>query len=205
MRTIPENMPDMEAYLGGLIKPLFMEKFREGPYTEASSSVQKTWLLVMTKFLPKICKGWGKKMTTNLLSEFSETTVEMEALVCWYVDMYGDSRWAPEHKADEERREKGETLVRRGRREGVTAKEKRQLGPQLFVKYLKMVKERRGESKDWEQAVKNLATKESELDRVDDSEENVQPKKKQRKGEAETVIPLSYVFTDDGKVVPYEV
>lgn len=197
LREIAENLQEMDTHFGGVLQKSSMEKFREGSYEEASSTVQEAWKMVMMKFLPKICRGWGKKMQEVLLSDYSETTKEMEALVCWYVDMYGESRWEPEHRADEEKRLANEKIDRRGKRAG----ENRKQAAIAFTKYWKLVKERRVASKDWEQALLDVAKKEqSAAETGDDEVGSGQPQKKQRKQAPAPVIPTAYRFTTDGEV-----
>lgn len=197
----------MDTHFGGLLQPTYMEKFREGPYDEASASVQEAWKMVMMKFLPKICKGWGKGISSVLLSDNQETTKEMEALVCWYVDMYGDSRWEPEHRKDEEMKSTGATLERRGKRAGEAVKELRKTGPSVFMKYWHKVKERRAGTKDWETALQDAAKEEhsvaEEVVAGDGSETESagQQKKKRKKQAPEPTIPTFYRFTDDGQVI----
>lgn len=204
---IPENLSDMDTCFDGLIQPSYMEKFREGPYEEASTAVKEAWKMVMMKFLPKISKGWAKKMRTALLSNDKETTEEMEALVCWYVDMHGDSRWEPEHRENEEKRAAGEEIDRRGKRAGDQENEKRKQGPLVFVKYLKLVKARRAASKDWERALQEAAEQEdSEAPAAEagagvEETEHTGRRKKQKKAD-EPIIPMMYRFADDGTVMP---
>ena len=193
----------MDTHLGGLLQTTFMEKFREGPYEKASDNVKMAWKMVMLKFLPKICKGWGRKVNEVLLSDHPETTKEMEALVCWYVEMYGESRWEPEHKEDEEKRLTGEKIDRRGKRKGETVRKE---GPTVFIKYWKFVKERRAESKDWEQALLDAAKEELSASNVpaagDNEEESGKPRKKQRKNPPlEPAFPTTYKFTEDGRMI----
>ena len=195
--AIAENLQEMDTHFDGVLQKSDMEKFREGSYEEASSTVQAAWKMVMMKFLPKICRGWGKKMEEILLSEYSETTKEMEALVCWYVDMYGDSRWEKEHKADEQTRMAGGKIDRRGKRAG----ENRKQGAIVFMKYWKLVTERRPASKDWDQALLDAAKEERSAAETGDVEEGSgQPQKKQRKEAPEPVIPTAYRFTNDGEL-----
>ena len=164
--------------------------------------------MVMMKFLPKVCKGWGKGMASVLLSKNKETTKEMEALVCWYVEIYGASRWAPEFREDEEKKSKGERIERRGKRSGEVAKDMREKGPVVFMKYWNHVNNRRGASKDWDQALQDAAKSEQAAAEVDaptggdeESEHTGTRKKKQRKQAPEPVIPSNYRFESDGTVV----
>jgi len=202
--VISEHLPDMETKLGGLVQPELMEKFREGTFDDSSTVVQETWKMVMLNFLPRICKAWGKSVQTVLLSDCKEATIEMEALVCWYIDMHGASRWEPEHREDENKRVGGATIEPRQKRAGDQEKEKRKQGPILFAKYVKLVRERRGDSRDWDRALKEAAEKAISEDAqpTGETEGNGGPRKRQRKKAPEPVIPVRYQFNEDGTAVP---
>ena len=205
-----ENLTTMMDDLGGLVQKESMEKFREGKLEEASSLVQDTWKMVMMKFLPRICKTWGKKLETFLLSEHPECTVEMEAMVCAYVELHGESRWYPEHLEDERKREAGEKIDRRGKRTGDEESKKRIEAPQVFAKYMKLVQERRSGSMDWEKAILEAAKAgKSTTNTVGPDAENYengkQKKRKREQGkEAEPVIPARFKFTAEGNMIPFE-
>lgn len=204
-----ENLTTMEDLLGGLVQKEFMEKFREGKFEEASSVVQETWKMVMGKFLPRFCKNWGKKLDTVLLSQHPECTVEMEAMVCWYVEIYGVSRWHPEHLEDESKREKGEKVNRRGKRTGDEENQRRIERPHVFAKYVKFVQERRSQSQDWEKAIQEAAKEEKSTTTTAGAEdggdnEKGKQKKRKRKKVAEPIIPARIRFTAEGTMVPLE-
>jgi len=193
----------MDLAFGGLIDPSDMEKFRDGPYEQASRSVKEAWKMVMILFLPKLCKGWTKRVRLVLLSEDKETTKEMEALVCWYIDMYGESRWEPEHRENEGKRDAGEKIDRRGKRAGEN--KKRRQGPLVFVKYLKCVQERRATSKDWDLALQETAMRYSPTEPeggMEEPETEHTGKRKRQKKAVEPIIPITYRFSDDGEMVP---
>lgn len=134
----------------------------------------------------------------------------MEALVCWYVEMYGESRWYPEHKEDESNRDAGNKSERRGKRTGGGENEKRKQAPQMFAKYWKFVQERRSASDDWERAIQDAAKEENsttaskEGTAESETTQTDQARKRPRKKVAEPVIAAQYRFTEDGQMVPME-
>jgi len=192
-----------------------MEKFREGPYKEAADTVQRAWKLMMLKFLPRICKdGWGSRQHQALLCDEKETSAAMEALVCWYVEMYGTLRWIPEHNADLKRMAEGHKKEKRGRRESTDEKERRKKGATTFARYLKSVQGRRGLTADWDEALRDEAKKEKK-EKEEEQGENTSNNgtgtgetatgasggKRQRvEKEPETVIPTLYRFGGNGEL-----
>jgi len=203
-----ENQLQMEEALGGPVQPDIMSKFREGTYAEAGELIQNTWKMVMLEFLPRICKdGWGKRQSKKLISEEPEITEAMEALVCWYVDMYGTLRWIPEHDEDKKRAQEDKPKEKRGRRVSVAEKQQAKEGPKKFAYYWSLVRERRPASKDWEEALKEEAAKGDVLEQgeggptVGLATVAVQGRKRGRIAHmVDPVIPTMYKFGDDGKI-----
>jgi len=194
--------------LGGPIQPEMMKKFRLGTYALASAQVQKTWKLVMLEFLPRMCKdGWGKKQDKVLLAEDGEISAAMEAMVCWYVDMYGTLRWVPENEEDVALEEAGNAKEKRGKRTSAAEKARVKAGPGVFAQYWSAVQIRRAGSKDWDKALLEAAAGEKASENENATAATVgvvasQGRKKRGKpAEEEVVIPTTYKFGDDGKIV----
>lgn len=190
------------------MEPWMLRKFREGLFKDAAEPIQQAWKLMMLKFLPRICKdGWGTRQDKALLCNEKETTAAMEALVCWYVDMYGTLRWVPEHNEDKQRMADGGKKEKRGRRESEGEKERRKKGTETFAQYLKSVQERRGTSTDWDEALRDEAKKEREAKEGQPGVENDKNgtvstgnKRKRVEKEPEPVIPTLYRFGTDGEL-----
>jgi hypothetical protein len=142
-----------------------INKFRSGPYADATVDTKKKWCHVMLHFLPGVCSKYGKSDIRLAVAASLVSTTSDEALVMWLL-RFNANDWETEN---EKNNETPDTTQNDDNEAPLTRKRKRkgphmsQMNLQEFLDMLNATTAKRGEGgSGWDDALMTAEQEERE-------------------------------------------